>query len=360
MRAWSCCGTGNLFTGGIRYVNIFKNTRACFTGVSCDVISTFSTQSVPYFSENGNGTQQSARLRGILPPLITPLIHRDKLDVGGLERLVEHVVTGGVQGIFILGTSGEGPALSYQLRREVIRRVCQQVRGRVPILVGITDTALTEAVAMATFAADAGANAVVTAGPFYLPAAQEELLRYLQCLLRESPLPLFIYNMPQCTKVHFEPETLRQLTQNERVFGLKDSSGDLAYFDQLVALKQERPDWSVFIGPEHLLAESLQRGGDGGVNGGANFYPQLFVQIFQATQSGDLARVQVLQQKLLQLGQIYSVCCNASAVVKGMKCACSLLGLCNDALAEPFERCSGAEREKIRAILELVKPLAPA
>ena len=204
---------------------------------------------------------------------------------------------------------------------------------------------------MAKCAADAGAQAVVTAGPFYLPTAQPELIDYIERLVQELPLPLFIYNMPQLTKVHFEPETLRQLTHLEKIIGLKDSSGDLAYYDKLIALKQQRPDWSVLVGPEHLMAETVRRGGDGGVNGGANFYPQLFVQLYQAVCAGETQRAEELQKRLTQLGQIYSIGRHASAVVKGMKCACSLLGLCDDRMAEPFERFHEPERARVRAVL---------
>lgn len=298
-------------------------------------------------------------LSGIVPPMITPLRDRDALDIAGLERLVEHIIGGGVQGLFILGTSGEGPGLSYRLRREVIQHVCKQVRGRIPVLVGITDTAFAESVAIARYAADAGAQAVVSAGPYYLPVAQPELVDYVNRLAQDQPLPLFIYNMPQLTKVHFEPETLRQLSHLEKIVGLKDSSADLVYFDRLVALKHERPDWSVLVGPEHLLAETMRRGGDGGVNGGANFYPSLFVEIFQAMKSDDSDRAAKLQEKLLRLGAIYSVGQHASAVIKGMKCACSLLGICDDLMAEPFEKFREPERAKIRAVLESLN-LLPA
>lgn len=293
-----------------------------------------------------------ATLSGIVPPMITPLRDRDALDIAGTERLVERILGGGVNGLFILGTSGEGPGLSYRLRREVIQHVCKQVRGRVPVLVGITDTAFTESIAIARFAADAGAQAVVSAGPYYLPVAQPELLDYVNRLTQEQPLPLFIYNMPQLTKVHFEPETLRQVSHLEKIVGLKDSSADLIYFDKLVALKKIRPDWSVLVGPEHLLMETMRRGGDGGVNGGANFYPQLFVKLFQAIKSRDSKRANELHGQLLQLGAIYTVGQHASAVIKGMKCACSLLGICDDLMAEPFEKFREPERAKIRTVLE--------
>ena len=96
---------------------------------------------------------------GIIPPLVTPLIDRDTLDVAGLERLVEHVIAGGVSGIFILGTTGEGPSLGYRLRRELIERTCALVRRRVRVLVGITDTAFVESVNVARWSAEAGADA---------------------------------------------------------------------------------------------------------------------------------------------------------------------------------------------------------
>lgn len=302
-------------------------------------------------SATGTGSPSPHLLRGIIPPMITPLRNRDTLDVAGLERLLEHIIGGGVNGLFILGTSGEAPGLSYRLRRELVERVCRQVRGRLPVLVGITDTSFVEALAMAAHAAAAGAKAVVTAAPFYLPTAQPELIDYVERLVRELPLPLYLYNMPQLTKVHFEPETLHRLTHLERILGVKDSSGDLAYFDQLIALKRERPDWSVLVGPEHLLAESTRRGGDGGVNGGANFHPRLFVDLFAAVQRGDHALVEQLQKQVLQLGQIYSVGRHASAVIKGMKCSCALLGLCEDHMTEPFDRFLEPERAKVRAVL---------
>ena len=103
-----------------------------------------------------------APLTGMVPPIVTPLHSRDVLDVEGLGRLVERLITGGVSALFVLGTTGEGPALSYRLRRQMVERTCQFVNGRIPVLVGITDASLVEALEMARFAADAGADAIVS------------------------------------------------------------------------------------------------------------------------------------------------------------------------------------------------------
>jgi 2-dehydro-3-deoxy-D-pentonate aldolase len=290
-------------------------------------------------------------LRGVIPPMVTPLRAADELDVAGLECLIEHMINGGVHGIFILGTCGEGPSLSYRLRRELIERTCHQARGRVPLLVGITDTAYVEAVQLAGHAAASGAQAVVLSAPYYYRYGQPELADYLAKIVTELPLPLFLYNMPSMTKTQFEPETIRRAMNLEGIVGIKDSSGDMAYFDQLLALARERADWTVLVGPEEFLTRTMKLGGHGGVPGGANFYPRLFVDLYEAVVRGDEARETQLQKQLLTLGQIYQVGPHASGIVKAIKCALSLLGICNERPAETFESFLKPERERIRAVL---------
>jgi len=276
--------------------------------------------------------------------MITPLLGRDQLDIAGFERVLERVLAGGVHGVFILGTTGEAPSLSYRLRREVIDRACQFVRGRVPVIVGITDTSVVEAIQLARHAAEAGAQAVVTAAPYYFPEGQPELVEWALRLVPDLALPVYFYNMPQMTKVTFEPEMVQQLTQLAGVAGLKDSSGDLNYFQKLVDVARARPDWRVFVGPELLLVETLRLGGHGGVNGGAQIDPALLVGLYDATRRGDHATVERLQARLVKLGEIYRVGRHASTVIKGVKCALNLLGVCSGELAEPLHAFNEPER----------------
>jgi len=288
-------------------------------------------------------------LTGIIPPMVTPLRGRDELDVPGLEKVVERIISGGVSGIFILGTTGEGPSLSYRLRRELVERVCKQAADRVPILVGITDTAFAESVNVARHAADAGAAAVVAAPPYYLPEAQPELREYIDHLVPELPLPLFLYNMPALTKVSFELETVRQAMDNPRIIGLKDSSGDLAYYKNAAALIKQRPDWSLLIGPEEKLFESLQLGGHGGVSGGANLFPKLYVKVCEAFRAGDMTRAQQLQQQIQRVSDsLYHIGRHSSSIIKGIKCALNCLGACDDFMAEPFHRFRAEERALVQ------------
>ncbi len=296
-------------------------------------------------------------LSGIVPPMITPLTGRDSLDVSGLERLIEHILKGGVHGLFILGTSGEAPSLSYRLRRELIERTCRQVRGHVPVLVGVTDTAFVESVNMAKYASDCGAYAAVIAPPYYFPSGQPELAEYIERLMLEMPLPVFLYNMPMMTKMIIEPDTVRRLTNQSRIIGIKDSSGDVPYFKAILDVAKSRPDWSVLVGPEELLAETVRFGGCGGVNGGANVNPKLFVDLYEAARRGDNAKINELQKRVIDFGRIYHVGHHASSIIKGLKCSLSLLGICDDFMAEPFRRFFEQERVQVRKLLEEMRLL---
>ena len=289
------------------------------------------------------------RFEGIIPPMITPLLGRDILDVEGLERLVERMIQGGVSGLFALGTTGEAPSHSYRLRRDLVQHTCRIVAGRVPVLVGITDTSLAESAHLAREVAELGASAVVTSAPFYFPAGQPELREYLEELLPELPLPLMLYNMPALTKVSFHEEVVSWAMDQEKIIGLKDSSGDLVYFKRMLRLAStKRPDWPLLVGPEELLAEAVLAGGHGGVNGGANLFPELYVEMFEAASSGDLTRTRELSSRILALSEaIYSVGQHGSAIIKGIKCSLSILGVCDDFMAAPFHRFHQAERETL-------------
>lgn len=296
---------------------------------------------------------------GIIPPMVTPLSDRDTLDIEGTERLVDHLIGGGVHGIFILGTTGEAPSLSYRLRRELIDCVCHLAADRVPVLVGITDTSFVESVHLAQHAASAGATAVVLSTPYYFPAGQTELIRYIRNLVPELPLPLMLYNMPSMTKVWFELETLQQLSQIEQIVGIKDSSDDMAYFGRLMSLRTLRPDWSILLGPESKIGQAMALGGDGAVTGGANVFPTLFVQCYQAALEGDAERLAQLSETINEFQHIYEIGKYASRFIKATKCALSIQGICDDFLAEPFNRFHAPERERVQAIVQAIERHVP-
>jgi 4-hydroxy-tetrahydrodipicolinate synthase len=288
-------------------------------------------------------------LTGIIPPIVTPLLDRDKLDVEGLERLIERVLNGGVTGLFLLGTTGEGASLSYRLRRELIERTCRQVNKRASILVNVTDTSFVETLNLARHAAESGAQVLVVAPPYYLPPGQPELQEYLSHLVAELPLPLFLYNMPSLTKVPFEVDTVRHAMNEPRIIGMKDSSGNIGYFREIASLLKNRPDWSLLVGPEDLLLDAISAGGHGGVHAGANLFPKLYVHLCEAARNGDPAKARELHALAVRVrASLYEIGRHPSSLIKGIKCALNCLGVCSDFMSEPFQRF----RPEQRAIVE--------
>jgi 4-hydroxy-tetrahydrodipicolinate synthase len=290
--------------------------------------------------------------RGIIPPMVTPLLDQENLDVDGLERLIEHILSGGVHGLFVLGTTGEGPSLSYKIRQEVITRTCDQVDGRVPVMVGVTDSSFVESIRLAQFSAEAGANAVVVAPPYYFGAGAAELVHYYSSLVKEMPLPVFLYNMPSCCKVELTTDVIEPLLEQPNIVGLKDSSGNMTFLHKMSRLIREKSDWSIFVGPEELLCESLFLGVDGGVSGGANLFPHLYVDIFNAAEKGDYDKARELHKQIIAISStLWAVGSYGSSFVKGLKCALSCLGICSDTMGMPFERFRDEHREMIRSHL---------
>lgn len=290
------------------------------------------------------------QLRGIVPPIVTPLTDRDRLDVEGVERLLKHVLDGGVHGIFVLGTTGEAQSLSYATRYEVVRLVCELTAGRVPVLVGISDTSLDESLKLAAWAKSCGADAVVSAPPYYFAPSQQELIEYYTALADALPLPLYLYNMPSHVKVIFEPKTVQQLAQHPNIVGLKDSSGNMVYFQTLLHCVPE--DFALFVGPEELTAECVMMGAAGGVNGGANLFPRLYVELYEAAMACDTARVVELQKTVMRIStRLYTLGKYGSSYLKGVKCALSVMGICDDYLSYPYQRFKQEERDKVKEIL---------
>jgi 2-dehydro-3-deoxy-D-pentonate aldolase len=303
----------------------------------------------------------SQPIRGIVPPVVTPLAGPDQLDGPALERLINYMISGGVHGLFLLGSCGEGPSLSHRLRRELIDRACAFVDRRVPVLVGITDPCYAESMHLARHAADAGADAVVLSAPYYYPMEQAELVAYAQRIAHQSPLPVTLYNIPSLTRTSFELDSIRRLMDERSVVGLKDSSGDMTYFQTIRELTHQRDDWSLLIGQEHLLAEALALGADGGVCGGANVWPQLFVQIYEASlattdttnaEQGDvLPHLEDRADRLAQIYRIGSAPITAPSVIKGLKAALAALAITSDEVAEPLQPLTAADKRHIESVL---------
>ncbi len=290
-------------------------------------------------------------IKGIIPPIVTPLLENGDLDSQGLHNIIEHMLKGGVHGLFLLGTTGEGPSLEHELRKQLVSEACGFVNKRVPVLVCITDTSCRESLELARHAKQVGADILVVAPPYYLPISQGEMQHYLEHLAPQLPLPFLLYNMPSCTKLQLSLETIKKGKELGAI-GIKDSSGDWSYLHSLVKEFSGNPSFSIITGTESFLPELIAKGGHGAVAGGANFFPRLFVALYEACVAKDTGTILQLLKKVKLIGtSIYNVGKQESKYIKGTKCVLSVLGLCHDQVAPPLSRFTASERKQIKSHL---------
>ena len=223
------------------------------------------------------------KLAGLIPPMVTPLDAKRRLDKKGTKNMVNHLLKGGVDGIFLLGTTGEGPHLSYAIREELVKTVCRLVKGRVPVLVGITETDMDDAVAFAAKCKSYGAAAVVAAPPYYFKLTQAECVAWFTEMADRLTLPLVVYDMPAHTDTVIEPATIAKLAAHPHSLAMKDSSSIIALFNKFrIALEPFADKFSLFMGPDEAMGEAVLLGADGGVCTGANLWPAQFKAMYLA------------------------------------------------------------------------------
>ncbi|HEY9077825.1 MAG TPA: dihydrodipicolinate synthase family protein [Anaerolineaceae bacterium] len=287
---------------------------------------------------------------GIFVPLITPLNADETLDEDSLSKLVEYVIAGGVQGIFVLGSSGEGPTLPTGTKVQLVRSVNQFVCGRVPVLVGAFEASTRRVITFAKELLQAGGDAVVVTAPYYFTYTQEELLHHFTAVSAALPVPVILYNIPQMVKTVLEPETVVNLSRIPNIIGVKDSLGDMARFQRLLPIRQERPDFGIHQGAEGVAAISIARGATGATLGLSNIAPSLCVELHRASCCGDLETAWKLQERLQRLWQLHS----HAPWLPCLKAAASLLGLCQPYTTEPFAALSPETLEAIREDLSVI------
>jgi len=289
--------------------------------------------------------------------MITPLKSNDELDRQGVERLIEHIIGGGVHGLFLLGTNGEGPSLSYRIKKEFLKLSCEIIKGRVPVLVGITDSAFSGAIEMAEYSKSVGVDSVVVAPPFYFPATESEMINYVEKMAAATPLPFVLYNMPMHTKINLTIPTI-QRAKELGCIGIKDSSGDMANLYMLIDAFKDDQNFAVFAGTELYLPDAVMGGAHGAVAGGANVFPKLFVDLYDAALVRDHEKITNLRNQIIWLcNTMYVVSPSAARITISFKTALSILGICSDEMALPLRKLEGDDREKIAGYLDEMKQI---
>ncbi|MFF4903784.1 dihydrodipicolinate synthase family protein [Streptomyces sp. NPDC001260] len=251
-----------------------------------------------------------APLTGVVPPVCTPLTPEREVDVPSLLRLVDHLVGAGVDALFVLGSTSEVAYLRDAQRRLVVEAVTDRVGGRLPVLAGVVDMTTPRVLDHVAAVTAAGADAVVMTAPFYARTHPAEIARHFRLVAAASPVPVIAYDIPVAVHTKLPADVVLDLAAEGVLAGLKDSSGDLAAFREIVTGARTRPDitgFSVLTGSELLVDAALALGADGAVPGLANVDPDGYVRLDRLCRAGDLERARAEQERLCALFGLVSV-----------------------------------------------------
>ncbi|WP_328782854.1 dihydrodipicolinate synthase family protein [Streptomyces canus] len=301
-----------------------------------------------------------APLTGVVPPVCTPLTPDHEVDVPSLLRLVDHLVAGGVQGLFVLGTSSEAAFLTDAQRRLVVETVTGHVGGRLPVLAGVIDMTTARVLDHVRAVTAAGADAVVVTAPFYASTHPVEIARHYRLVAAGSPVPVIAYDLPSGVHTKLPADVVLDLAAEGVLAGLKDSSGDLAGFRTVVSGARAHPGitgFSVLTGSELVVDAALAVGADGAVPGLANVDPEGYVRLVRLFRAGDLEAARAEQERLCALFGMVGVGDRArmggsSSALGAFKAALYLRGVIDcPATAEPQVPLSEAEVARVGGFL---------
>ncbi|MFI6903172.1 dihydrodipicolinate synthase family protein [Nonomuraea sp. NPDC050394] len=244
-------------------------------------------------------------LTGVIPPVCTPMTPEHEVDVPSLVRLIDHLLEGGVDGLFVLGSSSEVAYLTDAQRALVLETVVGHVGGRVPVLAGVIDMTTPRVLEHARAARAAGADALVATAPFYTRTHPAEIRTHFRILADRAGLPLYAYDLPVSVHTKLTADLLLDLAADGALAGLKDSSGDDGAMRQVIL---GRPaGFSVLTGSEITVDSALAMGADGVVPGLGNVDPHGYVRLTAAAARGDAAAAREEQERLVRLFQIVRV-----------------------------------------------------
>lgn len=301
-------------------------------------------------------TPAPADVQGVIPPLLTPLTADGRLDVPSLERLIEHHLAGGVDGLFVLGSSGEVAFFEDEMREQVLAQAVRLVAGRVPVLAGIIDTQTRRVLAHLRRAEQIGVAGVVATAPFYAITGPEEIENHFRAIAAATDLPVFAYDLPVCVHTKLDPALLVRLGSEGVLTGVKDSSGDDVGFRRLVMMNETAgAPLTLLTGHETVVDGAYLAGGHGSVPGLGNVDPGGFVRLDRAARAGDYATVRTEQEQLAALFEIVFAPVGKTGPAAGVgafKTALYLMGIVDtNTMSAPMTALEGENVERVRAVL---------
>jgi 4-hydroxy-tetrahydrodipicolinate synthase len=291
----------------------------------------------------------SPKFRGAVVPLVTPVTAAGELDEPSLNKLVEFTLAGGVEGIFVLGTTGEGVSVPREARLKFVQHTVARVGGRALVYAGIGDTCLADSVRSAKQYFQAGVDAVVAQPPVYFPLQPHELLAYFKSLLEQLPGPMIIYNIPATTRVSIPLDVVAQLKGHPRLVGMKDSENDPRRLEELIKRFGGDPEFAIFIGVGAFMSQGLKLGAEGIVPSVGNLIPEVCHQICASAAHGDWAETERHGTRMLVVAGLYQKDRTLGQSLAALKAALHVKGIIGPNMLPPLLPVSEAELQAIRA-----------
>lgn len=295
-------------------------------------------------------------LRGVIPPVVTPLTDEGALDEASLACVIEDQISAGAGGVFVGGSTGEIALLDDETRVRAAEVAVEAAAGRVPVLAGVIDTGTARVIRHAQRADAAGVDAVVATPPFYIAPHASEISRHYRLVADAVSIPVVAYDIPSATHVPLPASVLGELAGDGVIAGFKDSSGDIAGFRRALDAVAAT-DVAVFTGSELFADLALELGAAGVVPGLGNVDPAGYVAVARAIASGDLATARREQERLNRLFRIVEVGDRArlghtAAALGAFKAAMWLRGvIATPATSAPLGTLEPREIDAVRAIL---------
>jgi len=236
---------------------------------------------------------------GSMVALVTPMREDDSLDYEALERLVAFHIDNGTDAIVAVGTTGEASTLDYDEHCGVIKRIVEQVKGRIPVIAGTGSNSTTEAIELTRCAMKAGADACLLVTPYYVKPTQEGLYRHFRTIAEAVAIPQILYNVPGRTGVDMKNETVERLAPVSNIVGIKDATGDLVRGKELIERCGDKMD--IYSGDDATAMELILLGAKGDISVTANVTPRAMHEMCAAARAGDRAKASAINDKLLPL-----------------------------------------------------------
>lgn len=285
--------------------------------------------------------------KGIIPAMVTPLDDQGRINEGALRKLTNHLIDGGVHGLFPVGSQGEFFSLTFEQKKEAIRIVVDETRDRVPVYAGTGAVTTREAIETTKMAQDLGVSAVSAITPFFLVPSQRELIAHYTAIAKACPnLPILLYSNPDRTQVPFPTSTVLELAAVENIVGIKDSSGDMSLTAEYIRLTRGM-DFHVLMGRDTLIYAALCYGAKGSICATGNVDPRVPVEIYEAFLAGDHRRALEAQYRLAPLRIAFGL--GTFPVV--IKEALNMIGIEAGPAVPPVGPMTRENREKLRKIL---------